>query len=403
MWLPGYEKIVVSTKRTGEAPRGGGSPGRIVIHTTEGLRLYDYPYPPHFTLGLAGDPHSLPAKSYWTPAGTVTLKPGEQVKHQHCDLNLTSYALLHRSGDPETNHRGSHCVQVEIVSMAATPPKWSDGMYGLAAGWLADVVTAVPELRPALDNWPNKWSASGSWGFTTPYRMSWAEWRDGINGRPGVPFLCGHQHVPGNDHWDPGALDVAKLTRMAKAILDEPAPGGRPWRLRIMARLKAAEEAQAAAAQRIGRLERRLTTVEAALPKAEASRWGAATERWRPLVAKHFKPEDVKKALGLIRCESVGDPNAISRKKWTVKPAGWTEATADEWKAKGLFQHLPRYWPERATAAGFPGASIFDPEANIAAAAWLVYHTPNGWKHWSGAWAGVDGCLEWAEKQLAEQ
>jgi len=134
----------------------------------------------------------------------------------------------------------------------------------------------------------------------------------------------------------------------------------------------------------------------------EPSRWGAATERWRPLVARYFLPGDVEKALGLIRCESVGDPNAVSHKEWTVKPAGWTAETADEWKAKGLFQHLPRYWPERAAAAGFPGASIFDPEANIAAAAWLVYKTPGGWGHWSGAWAGVDGCLEWAEKQLAE-
>ena len=267
MWLSDYEKIVVSTGRTGDTPREPHSPGRIVLHTTEGLRLYDYPYPPHFTLALAGDPHSLPAGKAWYAgeAGTLSYPPGAHVKHQHCDLSLTSYALLHRSADPETNHRGSHCVQVEIISMAATPPKWSDQMYGLVASWLADVVEALPSLAPAQDNYPDRWSASGSWGFDTPYRMSWVEWQSGINGREGIPFLCGHQHVPGNDHWDPGALDVQKLTRMAKGILGaatlEPeGPDIASWRLakriRVLRhRVDRVDERLVCAEQRIRHLE----------------------------------------------------------------------------------------------------------------------------------------------------
>ncbi len=43
-----------------------------------------------------------------------------------------------------------------------------------------------------------------------------------------------------------------------------------------------------------------------------------------------------------------------------------------------MFQHLPRYWDERSTAAGFPGAELTDPEASIAAAAWAVYNG-GGW------------------------
>jgi len=261
MWLPDYQRVVVSTSRTGDTPRQPGLPPRIVLHTTEGLRLFDYPYPPHFTLGIADDPHSLPAKQYWTPAGTMILTPGEQVKHQHCDLSLTSYALLHRDADPETNHAGSHCVQVEIISQASTPPSWSDQMYGLVAGWLADVVTALPVLRPALDNYPAQWSARGSWGFTTPYRVSWPTWQGGLGG---LPTLWGHQHVPGNDHWDPGALDVVKLTRMAKAILGTPPvsvpqPTIPAWRLlqrltRTEQILRAHDEAITVLRQRLARM-----------------------------------------------------------------------------------------------------------------------------------------------------
>jgi hypothetical protein len=264
IWLDGYEKIVVSTNRTGEHPRRPNSPPRIVLHTTEGLRIFDYPFPPANTLGLVGDPHSLPAGKYWTPGkGMTEYKAGQEIRHQHCDLDLTSYALLHRSSDPETNHEGAHCVQVEIISAAASTPKWSDGMYGLVASWLADVVTALPELLPALDNYPepDKWSAHGSYGFTTPYRMGWEEWQFGINDQA---FLCGHQHVPGNEHWDPGNLNIVKLTGMAKQILGAPPvivePDIPTWR--ILRRLTAAEQRLHAHNEAIVTLRQRMARYE---------------------------------------------------------------------------------------------------------------------------------------------
>jgi len=43
-----------------------------------------------------------------------------------------------------------------------------------------------------------------------------------------------------------------------------------------------------------------------------------------------------------------------------------------------LFQHLPKYWDERAENAGFPYADPTDPEASTAAAAWAVYNG-GGW------------------------
>lgn len=55
--------------------------------------------------------------------------------------------------------------------------------------------------------------------------------------------------------------------------------------------------------------------------------------------------------------------------------------------ASGLFQHMPYYWPARAEKAGWAGADIFDPEANIAVSAWLVLRSERegkgSWAHWT--------------------
>lgn len=100
-------------------------------------------------------------------------------------------------------------------------------------------------------------------------------------------------------------------------------------------------------------------------------------ETWRSLVGAYFRTEDVDLALRVIACESHGDPAAQNPRS----------------SAAGLFQHLTRYWARRAAAAGFAGASVFDPEANVAAAAWLVY-SDGGWSHWRASqacWSGSAG------------
>lgn len=94
-------------------------------------------------------------------------------------------------------------------------------------------------------------------------------------------------------------------------------------------------------------------------------------EQWRPLVAEFFPPDLVALALKVMDCESGGDPAAFN-------PSG----------ASGLFQHMPRYWSARSSAAGWGGADIFDPRANVAVAAHLA--TTDGWWHWNpsrGCWS----------------
>lgn len=104
----------------------------------------------------------------------------------------------------------------------------------------------------------------------------------------------------------------------------------------------------------------------------------AKAASWAPLIEQYFLERDVFRALAVVHCESSGDPQVSHRSSG----------------AAGLFQHLPEFWEERTAAAGQAGSNIFDPEANIAVASWLVYEG-GGWKHWypsASCWTAiVDG------------
>lgn len=81
-----------------------------------------------------------------------------------------------------------------------------------------------------------------------------------------------------------------------------------------------------------------------------------AVERWRTMVEQFFPSHRVEEALRIIDCESNGDPDAYNPYSG----------------ASGLFQFIPSTWATTSPRAGYPGASAFDPEANIASAAWLA-------------------------------
>ena len=95
-------------------------------------------------------------------------------------------------------------------------------------------------------------------------------------------------------------------------------------------------------------------------------------ERWRPTVTEAVfawggNERDVHRFLRIMQCESGGLPDAKNPNS----------------SASGLMQHLTRFWPERATAAGMPGADVFDPYANIWVSAYLALAMPGGgWSHW---------------------
>lgn len=95
-----------------------------------------------------------------------------------------------------------------------------------------------------------------------------------------------------------------------------------------------------------------------------------AVERWRSLVEQFFPSNRVEEALRIIDCESNGDPEAVNPYSG----------------AAGLFQFLPSTWATTSPKAGYEGASPFDPEANIATAAWLANrYLELGYSYWH-AW-----------------
>lgn len=94
-------------------------------------------------------------------------------------------------------------------------------------------------------------------------------------------------------------------------------------------------------------------------------------EEWRPLVEQYFPADRVDDALTVMRCESKGDPLAYNSRSG----------------ASGLFQFISGTWNWASQSAGWAGASPFDPEANVASAAWLVQWSVNQgihpWAHWT--------------------
>ena len=201
MFLPTAQKKTFRGK-SGSTPRRKDAPSRIVIHTTETNQLPGYNggrAAPHFTIGV-GDPGSLTRE----PLGAVRV-------WQHVSLNRTAYALKHPRGTPETNHMGAHCIQIECITYVGDQP--DHGIVGnrgnlpnaltvALAGLVREIITTIGGIN--VSDLPELWSATRSSGPKAKQRLTARQW-DRFNG------ICGHQHVPNNSHWDPGAFDIHKF------------------------------------------------------------------------------------------------------------------------------------------------------------------------------------------------
>jgi len=173
-----------------------------VIHTTEGPTLYDYQ-------GGASAP---------TVTSVPDFKNKRLVHHQHFDIDESARALVNKAGGVQTNT--ANAFQWELVGTCdlATHRKWTsqgiDHIY-----WPEPPDWAVRDVA-ALMRWLNEqhgipltgrpeWMAYPASYGDTRVRMSNAEWL-------AFKGWCGHQHVPENDHGDPGALPFARILAAAK-------------------------------------------------------------------------------------------------------------------------------------------------------------------------------------------
>jgi hypothetical protein len=118
---------------------------------------------------------------------------------QHLPLNQAARAL--RNPGSGTNTAGT--IQIEHVGYPH-----ASGRHGPPPGWSSKGVANWPQARwdavAELCRWierntgcPRASMPGIEWGDDNPARLGGIAFRDGRGHH-------GHQHVPGNDHWDPG-------------------------------------------------------------------------------------------------------------------------------------------------------------------------------------------------------
>jgi len=185
VWIPGAERL-------GDGSIGGAmdkpnSPARVVWHTTEsghGDAAFDSVG--RYLREIAAEPHIL-----YDP---VTDRLG-----QFGPLNESARALKN-DGSTRTNRVGKVCIQIEVLARAATPftEYWKPGK-----------------------NFKALMAAIRSWGIPDDFPMGTPAKTASASKRNRTTWLSegghyGHCNVPGNDHWDPGAISTSALFSAAK-------------------------------------------------------------------------------------------------------------------------------------------------------------------------------------------
>jgi len=165
-------------------------PKTLVLHTTEGSTIA--------SARAAMDRNRSWSNWVCDPAtgALVTLQASERGDR----------SLRNLSGGVETNNRPG-VWQLEIVGRAALVPGYDDDWYYHLAAIVRQLCDThgIPRRFPApFVSYPR------SYGVKAAQRMTGAEWLrcDGI---------VGHQHVPENDHGDPG-----DISRLIPLVVDQP-------------------------------------------------------------------------------------------------------------------------------------------------------------------------------------
>ncbi|MEU5425528.1 peptidoglycan-binding protein [Streptomyces olivoreticuli] len=176
-----------------------------ILHTTEGT--------------------SLPSYDGGSNAPNITAVPNFATKkldwYQHYSFDRSARALVNKAGGVETNTL--NCIQVELVGTCDpdNARTWDGDKAGEdyiywpdAPDWaldgLAEFLAWNNKNKGIPLAGPSQWLAYPSSYGDTDARMSFSTWT-------AFKGWAGHQHVPENDHGDPGDIDFAKLIAKAQA------------------------------------------------------------------------------------------------------------------------------------------------------------------------------------------
>jgi hypothetical protein len=184
-----------------------------VIHSTEGTSLPSYDGGASAP-NLTALPDFLNSKLRW---------------YQHYDIDTSARALVNAPGGVETNT--ANAVQVELVGTCdpAKRVSWGKLRAGVdylywpdAPDWalegLADFVRWCRDSHNIKAQSTVTWKAyPGSYGKNNGVRFTGAQW----NAYYG---WLGHQHVPENDHGDPGDLDFARVLKFVQGTVPTTPP-----------------------------------------------------------------------------------------------------------------------------------------------------------------------------------
>lgn len=178
LWYPSAD-----VDELGNAGSYSGGPFKGVLHTTEAVRY--------------SSARSAYVANKSNPHFTTTHERGYFQVYQHCPINVASLALKNIAGGAQTNKDSA--IQIEISWRAAEIDKIATGhLIGLRSlmRWI-EAQTGIRRISPTFKPYPASYGNNG-------VRLSGAAW-DFFGG------WCGHQHVPENDHGDPGAINIAYL------------------------------------------------------------------------------------------------------------------------------------------------------------------------------------------------
>lgn len=173
----------------GYAPRG-------VIHTTEGWTY-------------ASARAAYRAHRGW-PHFTASWEGQRFQAWQHLDIGRAARALKNPAGGVQTNR--ARAVQIELVGTAdkRNEERWGD-LY--VANFPEEFLAGVAALM--------RWVEQTCGVRREAPGLAWIEHPEAFGQRNGLRMgaqgwrlfrgWCGHQHVPENEHGDPGRLDIARL------------------------------------------------------------------------------------------------------------------------------------------------------------------------------------------------
>ncbi|MEX2267245.1 MAG: hypothetical protein WEA75_01025 [Acidimicrobiia bacterium] len=169
----------------------GGAEWSLVLHTMES---WDF----------EGSMNYLTTRGLWPQ---LCYNPRDRRKVQGIPLTRAGKALANKAGGVQTNRENT--IQVEMPGYAGSSHDWDKERLDNIA---IDIVIPLQKAGYPIQLVAPKFVGLESGTIASPsapQRMSYAAWAK-------FGGVCGHQHVPENDHWDPGRLDIERVLATAR-------------------------------------------------------------------------------------------------------------------------------------------------------------------------------------------